>query len=80
MSKTGGHAKSGILATLRSLAREQYWLDMSKAERAEAREAANSQDSNSELEASLTVAELKSHAKWNYGHWDQDYFRNYLVD
>lgn len=80
MSRTGGHTKTGAMATLRSLAREQYWLDMSTAERAEAREAASSQDRNSELEASLTVVEANWNAKWNNGRWDPDYFRNYLVD
>lgn len=80
MSKTGGHTKTGPMATLRSLAREQYWLDMSKAERTDAREAAKSQDSNSELEPSLAVVEANWNAKWNNGRWDPDYFPNYLVD
>lgn len=80
MSKTGEHTKTGTMATLRSLAREQYWLDMSKSERAEAREAANSQDANSDLEPSVAVVEANWNAKWNNGRGDPDYFRNYLVD
>jgi hypothetical protein len=80
MAKTGQHIKTGAMTTLRSLAREHDWLDMSKAERAEAREIANKQDGNSELEPSLTAVEANWNAKWNNGHWDPDYFRNYLVD
>lgn len=57
MSRTGEHTKTGTMATLRSLAREQYRLDMSKSERAEAREAANGQDANSDLEPSVAVVE-----------------------
>lgn len=69
MSKTGEHTKTGTMATLQSLAREQYWLDMSKSERAEAREAANSQDANSDLEPSVAVVEANWNAKWNNGRW-----------
>jgi len=53
---------------------------MSKAERAEAREAASSQDGKSELKASLTVVEANWHAGWNDERWDPDCFRNFLVD
>lgn len=60
-NETTTMSKTGPMATLRSLAREQYWLDMSKAERTDDREAAKSQNSNSELEPSLAVVE----ANWN---------------
>jgi hypothetical protein len=79
-TKSGGHTKGGTMATLRTPAREQYWLDLSKAERAEAREVASGQDHNFELEASLTVVEANWHAKCNNGNWDPYFFRNYLVD
>ncbi|KAK1828768.1 hypothetical protein QBC39DRAFT_374367 [Podospora conica] len=80
MTKTGEHTRNGKLATLRSLAREKYWLDMSKAERAEAREKADSQEVEANLEASLATVKANWNAKWNNGHYDPDYFRNYLAD
>jgi hypothetical protein len=70
----------GIFATLRSLAREKYWLDMNHIERATIRQAAYNLHGQLELEPSLSVIKANWHNRWNNDHRDPDYFRNYLMD
>lgn len=69
-----------VFSTLRSLAREKYWLDMTPTERASIRQAANVAGESPELGIPLRLIKDNWFEKWNNGRWDQDYFRNYLMD
>lgn len=74
MTKSGGQTKSGAFDNLQSLAREQYWLDMTREQRAQAREAALQLDTNPNLEAIAAVIEANWKARWNNGRFGPDYF------
>ncbi|EOO01548.1 hypothetical protein UCRPA7_2941 [Phaeoacremonium minimum UCRPA7] len=79
-SKQSRDANKSIFASLRSLAREMYWLDMTPIERAEIQDAAGAAGTTSELGTCLQVIQSNWFPKWNNGHWDADHFRNYLTD
>lgn len=73
-------ANKSIFATLRSLAREKYWLDMTSDERAQIQNSTSDPATNSELETCLRVIQSNWSPKWNNGRWDKDHFCNYLMD
>jgi len=74
------NGRNSALATLRSRAQEKYWLDMSAAERARAREDAMRPERGAALTLALSIVKANRHKKWDNGRLDCDLFRNYLAD
>ena len=69
-----------VFHTLRSQAREKYWLDMTPTERANVRQAASKVRESPEPGTPLRLIQDNWFQKWNNSRWDSDYFRNYLMD
>jgi hypothetical protein len=67
------------LTPLRAAAQEQFWLQMTKAERERTREKAAYASDDIDLDVLQSLCENWP-PRWNMGDFDCDFFRNYLRD
>ncbi|KAK8090051.1 hypothetical protein PG997_005012 [Apiospora hydei] len=75
-----GFSGRGILATLRSVSQEHFWLRLNVEQRQYIRDLAELRQDHPELESVLSVIRANWKPTWNNGRYDTDYFRSYLVD
>ncbi|KAI1079809.1 hypothetical protein F5B20DRAFT_153164 [Whalleya microplaca] len=69
----------GFFETLRSDAREHYWLGMDRSQRESYRVEASRQP-DPDTEEYLTIIKANWKPAWQNGRYDTDYFRRYLAD
>lgn len=85
LSRIRRTAENSVFAELRALAREEYWLVMSKDERAQLKEIAQLIASTPSLDATLSPALDMVKVNWYEMFWkgnhnDPDFFENFLRD